>query len=308
MSEATPAPLLGVNDSASPVRPADYGSAAAVMALDTKIKELQEKQARDSGLSEHNEDHLSFLREHRKLEARKAETGEDVVLVIRPQGAIRPGVPPRAKIVEVLPERAADLLAFSYKRRQPVRLATEAEIKAFRERNEAQRQQVSVFNAQKAAAQAQAQLQAMAGIAAGVQQVGTPQLDEIPEPEVTVDEVKPGEDLQLLTDEAAALTLEDAPGSGVGAVSQPVEVQVGPSPTDVLGERIATALAGVGLNTLPEIGAASLEKLSEAQGIGAKTASDIAVAVAEALAPASDAEGENPDTPAAGEVTAQPAE
>ncbi len=266
--------------------------------LGKKLQEMQDRAAETGGMSPANIDHFNFLTFHKQFEEMKLETEDDIHLVLRPVGVLRqPGEVVQARIVCVLPENAAEKMAFAGKRGEAVRLATDDEIKAYKEYNLELKRIAEGNLAAERARLAQVQFQAMLGQAANAINVpALAQAEVPPEPTAPLADPQPGDGLESQV-------------SPEGGPAQPPRQTPKPQPGDVeraggfeskvleLGnDKQVRLLLDAGYVRVDQVAEASPKDLTKIKGIGAKTAAQILVRAnqirAEREAPADDDEGE----------------
>lgn len=259
-----------------------------VVALDEKIAELTRKQARDAGLSPHNESHLIFLRHHRHFEEYKARTGQDIVIVIKPQGAVRTRRGPKTKITEATPAHAGELFAFAAQTGQAVRLATPKEIKAYRDHNEAERLHAQGIQATAATAIAQAQLKAIMGQAVAVNNPALPQSTPPVAPAPDFGAPDPGADIPDMSE-----SFDTATAGTAGPPDTP------PPATEGLDERMndignaaqRQLLIENGFTSLEQVADSDVATLSKIKGIGNVTGAQLITEATAIVEDAKDEEG-----------------
>jgi len=243
-----------------------------LLTIETKIRQLQEREAANGGLSESNAAFLEFLQQWKKF------AGTDPIIVIQPKGALqRSGQPIPAKIISVTDQTAADLFAFAAKRQQLVRLATEDECKAYHDHVAAQQRSARSRAAAEKAAIANTQIAALLGH------------DSIPMAEPMPAHAAPAP-LQVpfhaATPDASSLVPSNLGGAGASS-----GVATGGRGVDeVVGKGTAAKLVKGGITTLEQLAAASPEELVKL-GIAASTAAGAIASAAEAIAP--DDEGDS---------------
>jgi DNA uptake protein ComE-like DNA-binding protein len=230
---------------------------------------MDDRAAEAGGLAPANIDHYNFVKIHKELEEQKLRTGEDIHLVLRPIGVLRkPGEVVQARIVCVLPENAAEIMAFAAKRGQAVRLATADEIKAYKDYNAKLKQVAEGRVAQEQQRIAQVHLQAVLGQAATAANVpAIPQEEVPPEPTAPLAVPTPSDGLE-------------SPVKPEGAAAEVPPPSGGPVDPDIakLGnEKQVSLLVQGGYVTVDQVAEASPEDLTQIKGIGAKTAAQILV-------------------------------
>jgi len=232
------------------------------MAIEKKIRELQEREASNDGLSDSNQAFLSFLQEWKKY------AGTDPIIVIQPRGALtKRGVKIPAKVIQVTDQTAADLFAFARQRGQLVRIATKAEVEAYYKHRKAQQE------AARGRAVAERTALARNQIASLLQVDGVPFIEPAPQVET------PG---SLTTDfmdedEAEALVPEN-----VGDVT---EESAGASLGDlVTNQKVLGQLREGGISSIEQLASASPEDLV-ALGIGPRVSAGLIANASAALAP-----------------------
>lgn len=270
-----PAAPTQLNMASSSISPMAEDASQKAVALEEKIDELTKKQARDGGLSPHNENHLIFLRHHHHLEKFKADTGQDIVLVIRPIGAIMPRRRPKAKVTECLPEVAAEILAFASVRRQEVRLATPNEIKAYRQHNLDAAKHAQGVQAQAMTRIAQAQLQAVLGQATALQMPAVPQPKPPEAPEVVLDVVDPGENLEDMSGTLGAPSPADAAAPGQPPAPIPADMGLDERIKDIGNDKTRPLIIQAGFTTLEGVADSDVATLSKIKGIGNRSAAKL---------------------------------
>lgn len=235
-----------------------------------KIQELELKAATQGAISDGNQAMLDFWRLIRHF------GGKDQTIVIVPHGVLRrPGEVAQAKIREVTSTVAAELLAFAKKRGQEVRIATEAERNAYRQRNARQREQQLQALANERAETMRRQMAAMMGTTMPAAPVELPPVE--PEIALTIGPAAVREIDKILAESAGPEPKPfDVPESkGLSAIPEGL-AKIGT-------ERQVGLLFAAGYIDLESVAAAKPEELTKIKGIGPAAAASLITTAAEQL-------------------------
>lgn len=248
--------------------------------LDRQIRQLEEMDQ----LSDYNTRHKAFLELWRQFGLK------DVVLVIQPKGKINRGETPKPKLVEVTDMAAADLLAYAPQQGLRVRVATEEEVRAYREYHEAKRRHAAQENAARVAEAARAQMAAMQGMVAAATGPVIVAPDPPPPPDVTIGEYRVEDDGPLVPE----IPPIDAPPTGGTAPQPEVGNEAVGAPVPLLAElgdeRLVRALVESGFSSVAAVAAADPTDLAEkvrasgVKGFGTARAAEIVTKAAEVIA------------------------
>jgi len=238
-----------------------------------KINELQERAESnpDGRLSRANEQILKMFQIQVDFK------GEDQILVVQSAGVVT-GVSKKAHIVEVTAQRAAEMLSNPNGQGELVRMATDEEVQAYRDYNDALTKRAKQKISDDQLAVMRAQLHSLLGVAA-------------PGGAAATDAPKPPTPAPMST-ESEQPGPASVPDLGAEPVAEPVaETPLSPGVSELLKDDQEETLKAAGFDTMEKLAVADPKDVAAAvDGVGPSTAAKLITEASVGLADPGDGE------------------